>query len=254
MVAAIRAQTKSHPLLEPAHVSRLAKLVLDCAPSSEPAERDVAQTVELTWPVEPPTATRKEVLAQIESLVNKAVEKRVPTTSLETFVKEAEARYAMWKVGDTVKFPRVTRKGAGATVEGRVAAIQPNVIRVGSHWVKPFDLDEETAARYAPNIDEFRLNIQGMYTGIDSIDMRTENDDEEDEDEAGNPTCDLCQVVILQEDNGGKLHQERRVFGIEFKELVPLPDGWEATGDRPLEELPPKLREKLEELVKAETN
>lgn len=44
-------------------------------------------------------------------------------------------------------------------------------------------VEEETAAIYAPNIDEFRLNMQGMFTGIDSIDLRTEdNDDEEEED------------------------------------------------------------------------
>ena len=44
-------------------------------------------------------------------------------------------------------------------------------------------VDEEIAARYAPNVDEFRLNMQGMYTGIDSIDLRTEQDDDEDEEE-----------------------------------------------------------------------
>jgi hypothetical protein len=32
---------------------------------------------------------------------------------------------------------------------------------------------EETALPYAPNPDEFRLNMQGMFTGIDSIDQRT---------------------------------------------------------------------------------
>jgi hypothetical protein len=77
---------------------------------------------------------------------------------------------------------------------------------------------------------------------------------EEDEDDDGRPTCDECQVVILQEDNGGKLHQERRVFGIKFKELVPLPEGFEPVGDRPLEEMPPDLREKVKELIREETN
>jgi twitching motility protein PilT len=35
-------------------------------------------------------------------------------------------------------------------------------------------VDEKTAVKYAPNPDEFRLNMDGMYTGIDSIDLRTE--------------------------------------------------------------------------------
>lgn len=77
---------------------------------------------------------------------------------------------------------------------------------------------------------------------------------QESEDEEGRPTCDKCGVAILQEDNGGKLHQERRVFDVELKDLVPCPEGWEATGDRPLEELPEGLRGKIEELAKAETN
>ena len=35
-------------------------------------------------------------------------------------------------------------------------------------------VDQKTAARYAPNPDEFQLNMDGMFTGIDSIDLRTE--------------------------------------------------------------------------------
>ncbi|MFP4106482.1 MAG: type IV pilus twitching motility protein PilT [Phycisphaerae bacterium] len=44
---------------------------------------------------------------------------------------------------------------------------------------------QEQALPYAPNPDEFRLNLQGMYTGIESIDLRTQlqADDEEDGDE-----------------------------------------------------------------------
>ncbi len=45
-------------------------------------------------------------------------------------------------------------------------------------------VDEALAARYAPNVDEFRLNMQGMFTGIDSIDLRTEPKEEEQEDQA----------------------------------------------------------------------
>jgi Tfp pilus assembly pilus retraction ATPase PilT len=47
-------------------------------------------------------------------------------------------------------------------------------------------LSPEAALPYAPNPDEFRLNMQGMYTGIDSIDRRiaeqakTEEEDEEE--------------------------------------------------------------------------
>ena len=37
-------------------------------------------------------------------------------------------------------------------------------------------VDEATALRYAPNTDEFQLNLQGMYTGIDSIDLRTSDE------------------------------------------------------------------------------
>ena len=37
-------------------------------------------------------------------------------------------------------------------------------------------VDQKLAAQYAPNPDEFRLNMDGMYTGIDSIDLRTELD------------------------------------------------------------------------------
>ncbi len=41
-------------------------------------------------------------------------------------------------------------------------------------------VDQKLAAQYAPNPDEFRLNMDGMFTGIDSIDLRTELDGEGD--------------------------------------------------------------------------
>jgi pilus retraction protein PilT len=42
-------------------------------------------------------------------------------------------------------------------------------------------IDEQMAAGFAPNLDEFRLNMQGMFTGIDSIDLRTQSDKDEEE-------------------------------------------------------------------------
>lgn len=35
-------------------------------------------------------------------------------------------------------------------------------------------IDAETATRYAPNREEYQLNIEGMYTGVDSIGVREE--------------------------------------------------------------------------------
>lgn len=43
-------------------------------------------------------------------------------------------------------------------------------------------IDPATALHASPNPDELRLNMQGMFTGIDSIDMRTRKTDEEDDD------------------------------------------------------------------------
>ena len=44
---------------------------------------------------------------------------------------------------------------------------------------------EQIALACAPNPDEFRLNIQGMFTGIDSIDLRARRRDDEDDTDAG---------------------------------------------------------------------
>ena len=40
---------------------------------------------------------------------------------------------------------------------------------------------EEEALPHAPNPEEFRLNIQGMFTGIDSIDLRARKKKDEQE-------------------------------------------------------------------------
>jgi len=42
--------------------------------------------------------------------------------------------------------------------------------------VKSGLVEEAAALPHAPNVEEYRLNMQGMYTGIDSIDLRTEGD------------------------------------------------------------------------------
>ncbi len=42
------------------------------------------------------------------------------------------------------------------------------------------EVDPATAVHYAPNPDEFRLNMEGMFTGIASIDLRTEPAEDED--------------------------------------------------------------------------
>ena len=43
-------------------------------------------------------------------------------------------------------------------------------------------IDPELALRASPNPDELRLNMQGMFTGIDSIDLRSEKPDDEKEE------------------------------------------------------------------------
>jgi len=47
--------------------------------------------------------------------------------------------------------------------------------------VQSGQVTEKEALPYAPNPEEFMLNIQGMYTGIDSIDLRAKKKKEEEE-------------------------------------------------------------------------
>jgi len=46
--------------------------------------------------------------------------------------------------------------------------------------VKAGEITRETALRHAPNPEELKLNLEGMFTGIDSIDLRTEPREEGD--------------------------------------------------------------------------
>jgi len=55
--------------------------------------------------------------------------------------------------------------------------------------VRSGTISEEAAMRQAPNPDELRLNLEGMFTGIDSIDRRNEPPDgRQPEDERGRRT------------------------------------------------------------------
>ena len=42
-------------------------------------------------------------------------------------------------------------------------------------------ITEQVALHASPNADELRLNLEGMFTGIESIDLRTADEDEEEE-------------------------------------------------------------------------
>ncbi|NLI05394.1 MAG: hypothetical protein GX483_09070 [Actinomycetaceae bacterium] len=48
--------------------------------------------------------------------------------------------------------------------------------------VKEDKVDPEIALRVSPNPDELRLNMQGMFTGIDSIDTRIRKVSKEDDE------------------------------------------------------------------------
>ena len=52
------------------------------------------------------------------------------------------------------------------------ALVAATALTGAAYAATPAQLTE--VQKYAPNADEFRLNMDGMYTGIDSIDLRTE--------------------------------------------------------------------------------
>ncbi|HPQ39051.1 MAG TPA: PilT/PilU family type 4a pilus ATPase [bacterium] len=51
--------------------------------------------------------------------------------------------------------------------------------------VRDHKIEPDIAVRVSPNPDELRLNMQGMFTGIDSIDLRTRIRPEKEKDDTG---------------------------------------------------------------------
>lgn len=111
------------------------------------------------------------------------------------------------------------------------------------HWydTRP-ECVQKRILEYPPG-ETFVLKSTGSVVRVFSY--TTEEDD---------TICDECQILILQEDNDGKLHHERRVFGVDLKDLLPVPEGYEPPGDLPLEEMEPEFRAKVEELLRSETS
>ena len=100
---------------------------------------------------------------------------------------------------------------------------------------------QEKVRQYPPG-DPYLLKTTGHVVRILAYSESREGDDDP------NPTCDRCQVAVLQRDNADRLQVERRVFGIEFEELGPVPEGYDPPGDRPLEEMPEEMQKRVREL------
>ncbi len=93
-----------------------------------------------------------------------AVEILLATPTIRRLIKEGE----FVEIYDVIK--RSQDDGMCTLNQSLVDLVQSNKVT------------DKEALPYAPNPEEFRLNIQGMYTGIDSIDLRARKKKEEEEE------------------------------------------------------------------------
>lgn len=93
-----------------------------------------------------------------------AVEILLATPTIRRLIKEGE----FVEIYDVIK--RSQDDGMCTLNQSLVDLVQSN------------NVTDKEALPYAPNPEEFRLNIQGMYTGIDSIDLRARKKKEEEEE------------------------------------------------------------------------
>lgn len=116
--------------------------------------RAQAVSLGLGWPVKPPVMSLSEVFQEARARIAAALEKRLPEKAWARFVEEARETYELHKLGDSIRL--VLRGGLGphSLLTGRLRAVTPERIRVGSRWVLRSDIAEEDQARLYPEVSE----------------------------------------------------------------------------------------------------
>jgi hypothetical protein len=74
--------------------------------------------------------------------------------SIERLTKEAEERFALYKLGDKVSFVIRGGRGPGSRVEGTFIELLEERLRIGNRLINRMDLDEETEARFYVEVHE----------------------------------------------------------------------------------------------------
>ena len=113
--------------------------------------KNVAEQLNLDWPVEPPEQPREEVLGRVNAAVEQAVEREYPAARLDEIEKEARKKYELYEPGDKVSFLIRGGLGPNAFVEGYLRKVNPTRVRIGNRWIVRSDIDDDILARLYPD-------------------------------------------------------------------------------------------------------
>ncbi|MBN2452371.1 MAG: hypothetical protein JXR77_18435 [Lentisphaeria bacterium] len=124
------------------------------------SEKAVAEMLHLAWPVRKPPKEKDEIAAQIEKELEQASAKTFPDSTRREFEKEAEEKYRIHEVGETVAFMLRGGQGPNAQVKGKLYDKTTMRLKVGGRYILRDDMEEESQARFWEDTsDEFRKKL-----------------------------------------------------------------------------------------------
>ena len=119
------------------------------------------QGVEWKAPIAEPKQTLKEVVSASEAAVQAEFDRRVPPSERKAKAaqirEEAEAHFAMYPRGAKVTLKRRKGRGTQTEVTGPLSDIGPDRVRVGSHFIRREDIDEDEQARLFKDVHDRRV-------------------------------------------------------------------------------------------------
>jgi hypothetical protein len=108
----------------------------------------------LPYEPQPPAKTLPELQVALDDMVQREAMLKYPDSQRGAFLREAEARFALYKVGDDVRLVRKT----GDVIEGRLREIGEFWVLADVTRVRFDEMTEETLARFRPALATARVS------------------------------------------------------------------------------------------------
>jgi hypothetical protein len=124
-----------------------------------------------TWPCPDCSNTLQGVEEQLFGLLQTEAEKKYPAVEKDKIMQEAQRRFALFQIGETVSCVLRGGQGVNTKVEGVFSVLSPERIRIGSRWIHRQDLDDDTCARFyeaenGPAIRRYALRETSRFDAI----------------------------------------------------------------------------------------
>lgn len=112
---------------------------------------------EWKWPIREPAISLEKIIEGQSFDIDRRAKFEFPDSEREKFVKDAQAKYTMFKLGEKIELVLRGGQGTNTDVEGIYHAITSERVMVGRRYISRKDLDPDTEARFYKELNSIKI-------------------------------------------------------------------------------------------------